>query len=213
MRARRSSATICAERRCVWVDSSRCRRGFGAPAAHALVALMAFQAARLPARVDAGGEIVLLEEQDRTLWDRRLIALGFAHMERSAEGPRMTAYHVQAAIAAVHARSERADATCWPEILGLYDDLAHLNPSPVILLNRAVALSRVAGPDAALTIVSDLEREPALANYYLLPSVKDACSSNWATKPGRGMRIEPRWIAPAANRSGDSFRKLNELQR
>ena len=113
----------------------------GAPAAHALVALMAFQAARLPARVDAGGEIVLLEEQDRTLWDRRLIALGFAHMERSAEGPRMTAYHVQA-IAAVHARSERADATCWPEILGLYDDLAHLNPSPVILLNRAVALSR-----------------------------------------------------------------------
>ncbi len=116
-----------------------------APASHALVALMAFQAARLPARIDGAGELVLLEEQDRSLWDRRLVALGFAELERSSEGPEMTAYHVQAAIAAVHAGAATPDETRWPEILTLYDDLLALNPSPVIALNRAVALSRVAG--------------------------------------------------------------------
>jgi RNA polymerase sigma-70 factor, ECF subfamily len=143
----------------------------GAPAAHALVALMAFQAARLPARVDGNGEMVLLEDQDRSLWNRELVALGFAHLERSAEGPRMTEYHAQAAIAAAHAGAERADLTDWDRILSLYDDLIALNPSPVIQLNRAVALSRVAGPAAALALLRPLEDEPSLANYYLLPSV------------------------------------------
>jgi RNA polymerase sigma-70 factor, ECF subfamily len=142
-----------------------------APAAHALVALMAFQAARLPARVDDQGELVLLEEQDRSRWNRGLVALGFAHFERSAEGSRMTVYHVQAAIAAVHAGAERTELTDWPRILGLYDDLMSLNPSPVIRLNRAVALSRVAGAAAALAELQALDQEPALANYYLLPSV------------------------------------------
>jgi RNA polymerase sigma-70 factor, ECF subfamily len=141
------------------------------PAAHALVELMAFQAARLPARVDGNGEMVLLEDQDRSLWDSSLVALGFAHFERSAEGPQLTAYHAQAAIAAVHAGVERADRTEWDRILSLYDDLMALNPSPVIRLNRAVALSRVAGPAAALAALQPLEHEPALANYYLLPSV------------------------------------------
>ena len=143
----------------------------GGPAAHALVALMAFQAARLPARVDANGEIVLLEDQDRSLWDQGLVALGFAHFERSSEGQQLTVYHVQAAIAAVHAGAERAEATDWGRILSLYDDLLTLNPSPVIRLNRAVALSRVAGPAAALAALQPLQDDPALANYYLLPSV------------------------------------------
>jgi RNA polymerase sigma-70 factor, ECF subfamily len=142
------------------------------PAAHALVALMAFQAARLPARVDANGELVLLEDQDRTRWDPGLVALGFAHFERSAEGPDMTVYHVQAAIAAIHAGAATPGETRWPEILSLYDDLAALNPSPVILLNRAVALSRVAGPASALDALAPLEGAPALDSYYLLPSVK-----------------------------------------
>ena len=153
------------------VAESRHAALVGAPAAHALVALMAFQAARLPARVDGNGEMVLLEDQDRSLWDQRLVALGFAHFERSAEGPRMTAYHAQAAIAAVHAGATRADHTEWSRILSLYDDLMALNPSPVIRLNRAVALSRVEGPAAALAVLQPLESEPALANYYLLPSV------------------------------------------
>ena len=143
-----------------------------APAAHALVALMAFQAARLAARVDAGGELVLLEDQDRSLWDRRLIALGFAHLERSAEGPRMTAYHLQAAIAAIHATARAPSDTRWTEVLDLYNDLMRMNPSPVIALNRAVALARVKGPGEALAAVAAIEDDPSLANYYLLPSVK-----------------------------------------
>jgi RNA polymerase sigma-70 factor (ECF subfamily) len=143
-----------------------------APSSHALVALMAFQAARLPARVDGHGEMVLLEDQDRRLWDRNLIALGFVHLEKSAEGPQMTAYHVQAAIASLHAGAESPQNTKWDDILALYDDLMALNPSPVVALNRAVALSRVAGPAAALDAVRTLEGDATLAHYYLLPSVK-----------------------------------------
>jgi RNA polymerase sigma-70 factor, ECF subfamily len=89
------------------------------PAVHALVALMAFQAARLPARIDGAGELVLLENQDRSLWDRRLVALGFEHLDRSAEGTEMTPYHVQAAIAAVHAGAATPAETRWTEILVL----------------------------------------------------------------------------------------------
>jgi RNA polymerase sigma-70 factor (ECF subfamily) len=133
---------------------------------------MAFQAARLPARVDSTGELVLLEDQDRSLWDRGLVGLGFAHFERSAEGPAISAYHLQAAIAAVHAESTRTEDTNWPQILTLYDELMALNPSPVIALNRAVALSRVAGASAGLEAIGLLETDPALAHYYLLPSVK-----------------------------------------
>ena len=143
-----------------------------APAAHALVALMAFQGARLPARVDETGEMVLLEDQDRAQWDRRLVALGFAHLDQSAEGRHMSAYHVQAAIAAVHARTPAGEETPWPEILSLYDDLMVLRPSPVVALNRAVALSKVAGAREALRAVAAIDAAPELGNYYLLPSVK-----------------------------------------
>ncbi len=141
-----------------------------APAAHALTALIAFQAARIPARVDGAGDMVLLEQQDRALWDPGLIALGFAHFERSAAGPVMTAYHIQAAIAAVHAGGNTM--TGWHAVLALYDDLLVLNPSPVVALNRAVALSKVAGPARALGAIAELEGDPALANYFLLPAVK-----------------------------------------
>jgi RNA polymerase sigma-70 factor (ECF subfamily) len=144
----------------------------GTPAAHALVALMAFHAARLPARVDEAGELVLLEDQDRRLWDRRLIALGFMHLEKSAEGPRMSAYHAQAAIAAVHVRGEPASPAEWREILGLYDVLVTLDPSPLVALNRAVALSHVAGPGPALAALGAIEDDPALSRYYLLPAMK-----------------------------------------
>lgn len=144
----------------------------GVPAAHALAALMAFQAARLHSRIDADGEMVLLEDQDRASWDARLIARAFEHLDASADGDAMTPYHVQAAIAAVHARAPTADATSWETILALYDDLLALNPSPLVRLNRAVAVARVRGPRAALDEIAILESEPALAGYYLLPSVK-----------------------------------------
>ena len=143
-----------------------------APEAHALAALMAFQSARLPARVDDDGEMVLLEDQDRSRWDQELIGIGFAHFERSAEGTRMTPYHAQAAIASVHARAADAGATDWRSILALYDDLLQLAPSPVTALNRTVALSRLEGPLAGLAGIAEIEREPMLADYYLLPSVK-----------------------------------------
>ena len=142
------------------------------PAAHALVALIAFQAARLPARVDAAGEVVLLEHQDRSAWDKRLVALGFAHLERSAEGDELTAFHVQAAIAAAHAGAYRFDATPWPKILDLYDQLMALHASPLVALNRVVAVWKVHGTDAALLALASLEAEPALATYYLLPAVR-----------------------------------------
>jgi RNA polymerase sigma-70 factor (ECF subfamily) len=140
------------------------------PAASALVSLMAFQAARLPARTDDRGELVLLEDQNRALWDRALIAMGFVYLDRSARGPRQTAYHLQAAIAAVHAGSPSAAETSWPRILSLYDELLALTASPVVALNRAVAVWKVHGAAAALRDVPALE--PALANYYLLPAIK-----------------------------------------
>ena len=146
----------------------------GRPAAHALVALMALHAARLPARVSPDGEMVLLEDQDRSVWDGRLTALGFAHLERSISGPERTVYHLQAAIAAIHAAAPSYDQTDWASMLTVYDDLMALNPSPVVALNRAVAQARVEGPAAALRAIARLENEPSLTHYYLLPSVKGA---------------------------------------
>jgi RNA polymerase sigma factor (sigma-70 family) len=144
----------------------------GEPAAHALVALMAFHSARLPARVDDAGEVVLLENQDRSVWDRRLIALGFAHLERSAAGARVTAYHVQAAIASLHAEAPDADHTRWRRILDLYDELMAIAPSPVVALNRSVAVARVHGPAAALPEIERLDGAAPLARYYLVAAVK-----------------------------------------
>ncbi len=142
------------------------------PAAHALVALMAFQAARFDARVDADGEMVLLEEQDRARWDARLIALGFRHLAMSAEGPHMSAYHAQAAIAALHAQTASAAETPWASILARYDDLMDVARSPVVALNRAVALAKVDGAVAGLDAIGDIARAPELAGYHLLWSVK-----------------------------------------
>jgi len=143
------------------------------PTVNALVALMAFQAARLPARVDAGGELVLLEDQDRSLWDQALVGLGFQHFDRCAEGAHVSAYHVQAAIAATHARARSAAAaTDWPTILHLYDQLMEIGPSPVVALNRAVAVAKVSGVEAALSALRPLAEDRSLRNYYLLPAVQ-----------------------------------------
>jgi RNA polymerase sigma-70 factor (ECF subfamily) len=144
----------------------------GTPPAHALAALLAFHGARLPSRTNAAGEVVLLDDQDRSLWEPRLIALGFAHLERSAAGERLTAYHVEAAIAAAHAGAARASETPWPMILRLYDDLVAINPSPLVRLNRVVAVWKVAGTAPALRELSALDGEPALDGYYLLHAVR-----------------------------------------
>jgi RNA polymerase sigma-70 factor (ECF subfamily) len=138
------------------------------PRVHALAAVMAFQAARLPARVDALGDLVLLEDQDHTLWDRQLIDLGFHHFNLSMEGEEVSEYHVQAAIASLHVQ----ESPDWRAILSLYDQLWEMNGSPVVALNRAVAVAKVRGPAEALAAIEPLIANPALREYYLLLAVR-----------------------------------------
>jgi RNA polymerase sigma-70 factor (ECF subfamily) len=142
------------------------------PAVHALVSLMALQAARLLARVDESGDLVLLEFQDRSRWDQRLIALGFQHFDRSIAGEEVSEYHVQAAIAATHARATDPLSVDWPLILSMYDELAEMNPSPVVRLNRAVAVAKVRGSAAGLAELDALRDDPKLASYYLYVAVR-----------------------------------------
>jgi RNA polymerase sigma-70 factor, ECF subfamily len=137
------------------------------PRVDALVALMALQAARLPARVDESGDLVLLERQDRGQWDQQLIALGFHYFDRSMAGDEVTEYHVQAAIAATHARAGGPEGIDWPVILELYDQLLAINASPVVALNRAVAVAKVRGPAEALREIEPLNSDPKLRDYYL----------------------------------------------
>lgn len=143
------------------------------PEVHGLVALMEIQASRLRARVGPGGEPVLLLDQDRSLWDRVLIRRGLAALERAeALGGALGPYALQAAIAACHARARHAGETDWERIATLYQALARVSPSPVVELNRAVALAMAFGPAAGLEVVDRLAAEPSLANYHLLPSVR-----------------------------------------
>ncbi|KVD89527.1 RNA polymerase subunit sigma-24 [Burkholderia sp. ABCPW 14] len=140
---------------------------------HGLVALMEIQASRMRARIDAQGRPVLLLDQDRSRWDPLLIRRGLAALARSealggASGP----YALQAALAACHARARSADDTEWGQIVALYDALAQVAPSPVVELNRAVAVGMAFGPAAGLEIVDALAADPALARYHWLPSVR-----------------------------------------
>src|SRR5579864_4792915 len=140
------------------------------PEVHALLALMLFQASRLPARCDAEGALVLLADQDRRRWDRALIGRALGHLERCAAGGRATAYHLEAGIAACHAMAPSYAATDWAQILALYDDRLALAPSPVVVLNRAVALSMVQGPRAGIAALAAVADDPHLRGYYLLPA-------------------------------------------
>ena len=141
--------------------------------AHGLAALMELQASRTRARISPSGDQVLLLDQDRSRWDWLLVGRGLAALERAyATGGPLGPYTLQAAIAACHARARAADDTDWERIVALYDGLAQLTPSPVVELNRAVAVGMAFGPRAALEIVDTLRREPALDGYHLLPSVR-----------------------------------------
>lgn len=143
------------------------------PEVHGLVALMEIQSSRFKARVKANGEPVLLLEQNRGLWDHLLIRRGLAALERAQRiGGPLGPYALQAAIAACHARAGTAEDTDWVRISALYDALAQVTPSPIIELNRAVALSMAFGPEIGLEIVDALMNEPLLQRYHLLPSVR-----------------------------------------
>jgi RNA polymerase sigma factor (sigma-70 family) len=139
-----------------------------APEVHGLVALMELNASRTLARTDERGDPVLLLEQIRERWDHLLIARGLAALERAGNGP----YGIQARIAACHARAKTADETDWARIASLYAELAELTPSPVIELNRAMAVSMAEGPAAGLAIIDALAREPQLRDYPYLPSAR-----------------------------------------
>jgi len=140
---------------------------------HGLAALMELQASRTRARIAPSGDQVLLLDQDRSRWDWLLVGRGLAALERAyATGGAIGPYTLQAAIAACHARARVAEDTDWERIAALYDGLAQLMPSPVIELNRAVAVGMAFGPQSALEIVNRLREEPGLDGYYLLPSVR-----------------------------------------
>ena len=143
------------------------------PEVHGLVALMEIQASRSTARVGPEGEPILLLDQDRRRWDQLLIRRGLAALERAERlGGALGPYALQAAIAACHARARTADETDWARIAALYDALGQVAPSPIVELNRGVAVGMAFGPAAGLEIVDGLQSEPALASYHLLPAVR-----------------------------------------
>jgi RNA polymerase sigma factor (sigma-70 family) len=144
----------------------------GEPEVHGLVALMEIQASRLAARVGPGGEPILLLDQNRARWDPLLIRRGLAALERAGQLAGRGSYVLQASIAACHARARTAAETDWPRIVALYGELAERMPSPIVELNRAVAVSMASGPAAALELADRLVDEPSMRGYHLLPSVR-----------------------------------------
>jgi RNA polymerase sigma-70 factor, ECF subfamily len=143
------------------------------PEVHGLVALMEIQSSRSRARVGPTGEPILLLDQNRAQWDQLLIRRGLAALQRAEQlGGGLGPYGIQAAIAACHARAVTAEDTEWTRIVALYDALAQLTPSPIVELNRAVAVAMAFGPQAGLELVDALNDEPALKSYHLLPSVR-----------------------------------------
>lgn len=162
---------------------------------HGLVALMELQASRLRARVGPRGEPVLLPDQDRARWDHLLIGRGLAALDRADRlGAARGQYALQAAIAACHARARSADQTDWPMIAALYGELAELGPSPVVQLNRAVAVAMAFGAQAGLELVDALADEPSLQSYHLLPSVR----GDLLGKLGRGAEARAEFERAAA---------------
>jgi RNA polymerase sigma-70 factor (ECF subfamily) len=141
------------------------------PRVHALAALMLLNGARLPARIDAEGNILRLEEQDRASWDKALIGRGLFHLAQSAAGDELSEYHLQAGIAAVHCAAKDYESTDWPRILSLYDRLIEIDDSPVVALNRSVAMAQVHGPRAGIEAVESIANRQSLESYYLLYAV------------------------------------------
>ena len=173
---------------------------------HGLVALLEIQASRIPARTDAAGNPVLLLDQDRTRWDRLLINRGLAALDQAIGlGGERGPYALQAAIAACHARAFRPEETDWPRVVSLYGALADVMPSPVVELNRAVAVAMAYGPQAGLDVVDQLAAEPALGRYHLLPSVR----GDLLRKLGRHAEAQAEFERAAVLTSNERERQLS----
>ncbi len=142
-----------------------------APRSHALLALMLLTAARFPARIDEHGELLRLDDQDRTKWDQQLIAQGLMHLGHAAQGTEISEYHLQAGIAALHCLAPDYGSTDWEKILLHYDELMRLKPSPIVALNRAVAVAHLHGPQAGLDAIAEIPQRDKLEGHYLLYTV------------------------------------------
>jgi RNA polymerase sigma-70 factor (ECF subfamily) len=140
------------------------------PATYALAALLTLTAARLPARVDSSGNLIALFDQNRTLWDRMRLNEGMRLLELSASGTELTVYHVEAALASVHAMAQRAEDTGWSAIIALYDSLMRINTSPIIALNRAIAIAQRDGPERGLDAMKAILNLDRLAGYPFYPA-------------------------------------------
>ena len=140
------------------------------PVTYALAALMSLHAARLPARVDAAGNLVALCDQDRSRWDQELAVEGMKLLELSATGSELTEYHIEAAIASVHARALRMDDTDWEKVVSLYDTLMTIRPSPIVALNRAIAIAQNEGPERGLEEIGSITDADRLAKYPFYPA-------------------------------------------
>jgi predicted RNA polymerase sigma factor len=172
---------------------------------HGLVALMEIQASRMHARTNAKGEPILLLDQDRSRWDRVLIRHGLSELDRAEKlGAALGPYALQAAIAACHARAGSGDQTDWGRIAALYDALAQLMPSPIVELNRAVAVSMAFGPAAGLELIDQVVASGALKNYHLLPSVR----GDFLFKLGRFAEAQDEFVRGASMTQNAREREL-----
>lgn len=143
-----------------------------APKSHALLALMLLSAARFPSRVDEHGDLLRLDDQDRSKWDQAMIAQGLVQLAQAAEGNELSEYHLQAGIAAIHCTAADYASTDWARILRHYDELERLKPSPIVALNRAVAVAHLEGPQAGLDAIATIPQRERLENHYLMHAVK-----------------------------------------
>jgi RNA polymerase sigma-70 factor (ECF subfamily) len=156
-------------------------RRFSTPATHALMALMLFHAARLDARLDQSGSFLLMEEQDRMKWDQRLIRRAQEFLDESAEGTLVSPYHLEAGIAFHHCTSKSYTDTNWPAILRLYDALLTMHRSPVYLLNRAIVVAQIEGPQAGIRALDEAKQDASLRRYHLFDATLGAlylCAGN-----------------------------------
>jgi RNA polymerase sigma-70 factor (ECF subfamily) len=180
------------------------------PQTHALLALMCFQAARFEARLDDEGEIILLRDQDRSKWNQELIAVGADYLNRSAEGAVITEYHLQAMIALTHLQAPSLAATDWPTIFRLYTQLAHHHPSPIVLLNKAIARAQVEPPALAIADIRAIPKfERLLAqNHYFAATLSDLELAKGDREAARDYLTQAIAIAPTATEKRLLQRKM-----
>jgi RNA polymerase sigma factor (sigma-70 family) len=160
---------------------------------HALLALLCLNMARMPARVDPDGTVFTLGRQDRARWDRGLIARGVRHLAASAGAPELGRYHLEAGIAACHTLAASEEETDWEEILDLYDLLMQVTPSPVVALNRAVAVAKVRGPEAGLEALETMEGKNTLRNYHLMDAVAGHLLMEAGERSAAAVRFHRAW--------------------